>query len=108
MEYANVSVRFPSRLDTEIEQLIEETELYTNKSEFVKEACRARLTELQREPTVAALRLERLLERAESDRTDRETVDSRLSELAAAVDDDDLQSAVTTAREETAERLLDE
>jgi Arc/MetJ-type ribon-helix-helix transcriptional regulator len=108
MKYANVSVRFPSRLDTEIEQLIEETELYTNKSEFVKEACRARLTELQREPTVAALRLERLLARAESDQTDRETVDSRLSELAAAVDDDDLQSAVTTAREETAERLLDE
>ena len=108
MEYANVSVRFPRDLDTEIEQLVAETGLYTNKSEFVKEACRRRLTELQREPGVAALRLERHLERADAGTTDHEVVDSRLSELATAVDDDELQSAVTAAREETAERLLDE
>jgi Arc/MetJ-type ribon-helix-helix transcriptional regulator len=108
MEYANVSVRFPRNLDTEIEELVAETGLYTNKSEFVKEACRQRLTELQREPAVAALRLERLLERADADHTDRETVDRQLSELAAAVDDDELQSAVTAAREETAEQFLEE
>ncbi|MFC4360230.1 ribbon-helix-helix domain-containing protein [Halobium salinum] len=43
MNYASVSVKFPVALDTEIERFLDETGIYTNKSEFIKEACRAHL-----------------------------------------------------------------
>ncbi|UPM44534.1 ribbon-helix-helix domain-containing protein (plasmid) [Halocatena salina] len=43
MKYASVSVKFPIELDTEIERFLDETGIYTNKSEFIKEACRAHL-----------------------------------------------------------------
>jgi hypothetical protein len=35
MKYANVSVKFPEELDRELERFLEETGVYTNKSEFM-------------------------------------------------------------------------
>ena len=46
MKYASVSVKFPVELDTEIERFLDETRIYTNKSEFIKEACRAHLRDV--------------------------------------------------------------
>lgn len=67
MKYANVSVKFPEELDRELEQFLEETGVYTNKSEFIKGSVRRYLIELDNEPAIAALRVEQLLARAEQD-----------------------------------------
>ena len=65
MEYANVSVKFPKELDSEIEGFLDEMGVYTNKSEFIKEAVRRHLGDLNNDPAIAALRVEQLLGRAE-------------------------------------------
>jgi Arc/MetJ-type ribon-helix-helix transcriptional regulator len=103
MEYANVSVRFPRELDTEIERFIEETGVYTNKSEFVKEACRAHLRQLNDEPALAALRLERLLARAEASGLDEGAIGDRLDELGEKVDAESVERATREAREDVGE-----
>lgn len=109
MKYANVSVKFPEDLDTELEQFLEETGIYTNKSEFIKEACRTHLQTLQSDTAVAALRLEQLLTKAEQRTESGEELQERLADLQAAVDAD--QEAITTAvkeaREDTAKQLFD-
>jgi Arc/MetJ-type ribon-helix-helix transcriptional regulator len=108
MKYANVSVKFPETLDDEIETLVADTDLYTNKSEFVKEACRSHLRELRQDPAVAALRMERLLDRAESSSLTDDEVSARLDQFAASVDSDAVETAVSEARAETAESVSDE
>ena len=65
MEYANVSVKFPKELDREVERFLDETGVYTNKSEFIKESVRRNLMELHDDSAIAALRIEQLLARAE-------------------------------------------
>ena len=105
MEYASVSVRFPVELDTEIERFIDETGIYTNKSEFIKEACRSHLQELNDDAAIAALRLEKLLAQAEQSQQSTDEINAELDALAAAVDSDDLEHAVEDAREETAEQV---
>lgn len=105
MKYASVSVKFPVELDTEIERLLEETGIYTNKSEFIKEACRAHLRDLNDDTAITALRLEQLLAQAEQSRESDSEIDARLAALGEKVDPDDLERAVDEAREETAEQV---
>ena len=105
MEYASVSVKFPVELDTEIERFLDETGVYTNKSEFIKEACRAHLRELNDDTAIAALRLEQLLAEAEQSRESASEIDAELTALGENVDADDLERAVEAAREETSEQV---
>jgi Arc/MetJ-type ribon-helix-helix transcriptional regulator len=105
MEYASVSVKFPVELDTEIERFLDETGIYTNKSEFIKEACRGHLRELNDETAIAALRLEQLLADAEQSRESDSEIDAELAALGENVDADDLERAVEAAREETSEQV---
>lgn len=105
MEYASVSVKFPIELDAELERFIDETGIYTNKSEFIKEACRAHLQALNNEPAMAALRLEQLLADAEQNTQPTSDIEAELATLAETVDSADLERALTQAREETAERV---
>lgn len=103
MKYASVSVKFPTGLDGEIERFIDETGIYTNKSEFIKEACRSHLQELNDDTAIAALRLEQLLAQAEASDRPESNVEAELSAIAADVDPDDLERAVEAARRETAD-----
>jgi Arc/MetJ-type ribon-helix-helix transcriptional regulator len=105
MEYASVSVKFPVELDTEIERFLEETGIYTNKSEFIKEACRGHLRELNDETAIAALRLKQLLADAEQSRESDSEIDAELAALGENVDADDLERAVEEARQETSEQV---
>lgn len=110
MKYAHVSVKFPRELDEEIERFLEETGVYTNKSEFIKEACRSHLQMLQDDAAIAALRTAQLLAQAEQRPVSDEELHARLDELQDAVDvnPDELEAAVAAAREETAERTFEE
>ena len=105
MKYASVSVKFPVELDTEIERFLDETGIYTNKSEFIKEACRAHLRELNDNTAIAALRLEQLLADAEQSRESDSEIDAELTALSKKVNADDLERAVEEAREETSEQV---
>ncbi|MFC6941192.1 ribbon-helix-helix domain-containing protein [Salinirubellus sp. GCM10025818] len=105
MNYASVSVRFPVDLDTEIERFLDETGIYTNKSEFIKEACRAHLRKLNNDTAIAALRLEQLLAQAEQRRAPDSEINAGLAALGGNVDADDLERAVEEAREETSEQV---
>ncbi len=105
MEYAHISAKFPSELDKEIEHLLDETGIYTNKSEFVRAACREHLERLHEEPAIAAIRLERLLSQAEDSQLRDEEVSKRLEELQEEVAGEDLSQAVETSQEETSELL---
>lgn len=109
MKYAHVSVKFPRELDREIERFLEETGIYTNKSEFVKEACRNHLHTLQDDAAIAALRVEQLLARAEQRSVSDQELHERLGELRAAIDAnaDEIEAAVTNSREETADRTVE-
>jgi len=108
MEYANVSVKFPQELDTEIERFLEETGVYTNKSEFIKEAVRRHLRDLNRDPAISALRLEQLLAQAEQDAVSDEDLHPRLADLQQHVDHAELADAVETARESTADEYTEQ
>lgn len=110
MKYASVSVKFPVELDDEIERFLEETGIYTNKSEFIKEACRTHLQTLQDDTAIAALRVEQLLAQAEQRSVSDEELHQRLEELRAAVDadPDEIADAVAAAREETAARTFEQ
>ena len=107
MKYANVSVKFPEELDSELERFLEETGVYTNKSEFIKEAVRSHLQELNEEPAIAALRVEQLLARAEHEPVGGAEIRDRLAELGRGVDEAALSRAVESAREETADEFAD-
>jgi len=91
MKYASVSVKFPVELDTEIERFLDETGIYTNKSEFIKEACRSHLRELNNDTAVAALRIEQLLAQAEQSRQSDSDIDAELAALGEKVDGGDLK-----------------
>lgn len=109
MQYAQVSVKFPTELNDEIEQFIEETGLYTNRSEFVKDASRRLLQEYHNDVGVAALRLEQLLEQAERNRQPDEDVRTELADIRDTIgnrlDPDDVEEAVTASRHQTSERI---
>jgi antitoxin ParD1/3/4 len=105
MKYASVSVKFPVELDTEIERFLDETGIYTNKSEFIKEACRSHLRELNDDTAITALRLEQLLAQAEQSHQSDGDIDAELTALGEKVDADDLERAVEEAREETANQV---
>lgn len=107
MKYANVSVKFPRELDEEIVRFLDETGVYTNKSEFLKEAARSHLRQLNNEPAIAALRLEQLLARAEGNPISDEELHNRLDILRERVDSESVEQAVEEAREETTERVHD-
>jgi antitoxin ParD1/3/4 len=104
----HISVRFPEALDTEIEQFLDETGVYTNKSEFIKEACRTHLCQLNSEAAITALRVEKLLARAEQESADTAELTARLEELGEKVDPDDLADAVDQARKETAKSVFEQ
>ncbi|WP_159904814.1 ribbon-helix-helix domain-containing protein [Salinirussus salinus] len=108
MKYANVSVKFPQELDTELERFLEETGVYTNKSEFIKEAVRSHLRDLNREPAISALRLEQFLAQAEQDSLSDEDLHARLADLQQHVDHAELADAVETARESTADEYSEQ
>ncbi|OTF01220.1 ribbon-helix-helix domain-containing protein [Halorubrum sp. SD683] len=105
MKYASVSVKFPVELDAEIKRFLDETGIYTNKSEFIKEACRSHLRELNDDTAITALRLEQLLAQAEQSRQSDGDIDAELTALGEKVDADDLEQAVDEAREETATQV---
>lgn len=105
MKYASVSVKFPVELDAEIERFLDETGVYTNKSEFIKEACRAHLRDLNNDTAIAALRLEQLLAKADQAHQSDSDLEAELAALAEKVDPDDLERAVEQAREDTAEQV---
>jgi Arc/MetJ-type ribon-helix-helix transcriptional regulator len=105
MKYANVSVKFPRELDAEIERFLDETGIYTNKSEFIKEACRRHLQTLHDDASIAALRTEQLLARAEQQPIGDDELRARLDTLGAELDPDEVAAAVESAREETSDRL---
>jgi Arc/MetJ-type ribon-helix-helix transcriptional regulator len=107
MNYANVSVKFPKELDRELEQFLEETGVYTNKSEFIKESVRRHLIELNNEPAIAALRIEQLLARAEENPVSDDELHARLDELRQRVDDEEVTDVVAAAREDTADKYTD-
>ena len=107
MEYAHISAKFPAELDAEIEQFVDETGLYTNKSEFLRDACREHLEQLHEEPAVAALRLEQLLARAEQSPVADEAIDDRLDSLRERVDIERLADATEAAREDTADQFAE-
>ncbi|TYT63518.1 ribbon-helix-helix domain-containing protein [Natrialba swarupiae] len=100
MKYANVSVKFPTELDRELEQFLEETGVYTNKSEFIKESVRRHLIELNDEPAIAALRVEQLLARAEQEPVSDDELHARLDDLRQRVDEEGVSDSVETARSE--------
>lgn len=106
MEYASVSVKFPVELDTEIKRFLDETGVYTNKSEFIKEACRSHLRELNDDAAITALRLEQLLAQAEQRRQSDSDIETELAALGEKVDPADLEQAVNDAREETSEQVF--
>jgi antitoxin ParD1/3/4 len=101
MKYASVSVKFPVELDTEIERFLDDTGIYKDKSEFIKEACRSHLRELNNDTAVAALRIEQLLTQGEQGRQSDSDIDAELAALGEKVDADDLKQAVEKARKET-------
>jgi Arc/MetJ-type ribon-helix-helix transcriptional regulator len=100
-----VSVKFPAELNAEMERFVEETGLYTNRSEFVRAACREHLERLHEDPAVAALRLGQILGRAERSRLSDEGLGDRLNELRETVDADAFADALDEAREGTAETV---
>ena len=105
MDYAHVSVKFPRDLDTEIKRFLDETGFYTNKSEFIKEACRSHLREVNSDAVVAARRAEQLLANAEQNPEESQSLKARLEELGEDIDPDDLADAVAESREDTAESI---
>ncbi len=105
MKYANVSVKFPRELDSEIERFLDETGIYTNKSEFIKEACRRHLQTLHDDAAIAALRTEQLLARAEQRPVGDDELRDRLETLGADLDPDAVAEAVESGRAETSDRL---
>jgi Arc/MetJ-type ribon-helix-helix transcriptional regulator len=107
MKYASVSVKFPTELDAEIERFIEETGVYTNKSEFIKEACREHLKGLHDDAAIAALRLAQLLARAEQSQQRDDEIAASLRELAENVDPEELERAVEASRADTAESIFE-
>ena len=102
-----MSVKFPVELDSEIERFLEETGIYTNKSEFIKEACRAHLRDLNDDTAIAALRLEQLFAQAEQTQQSDSDLDATLATLGETVDADDLKQAVEEAREETVTQVYE-
>lgn len=107
MKYAHVSVKFPQELNDEIERFIDETGIYTNKSEFIKEAARRQLMEVNNEAGIAALRLEQMLSRAESNPISDEELHSRLDELSAQVSPEAAAEAVEQGQRDTAAIIYD-
>lgn len=105
MKYASVSVKFPVELDTEIERFLDETGIYTNKSEFIKEACRSHLRELNDDTAITALRLEQLLAQTEQSQQSDSEIDAELTALSEKIDAEDLEQAVEEAREGTATQV---
>jgi antitoxin ParD1/3/4 len=109
MQYAQVSVKFPTELNDEIEQFIEETGLYTNRSEFVKDASRRLLQEYHNDVGIAALRLEQLLEQAERERRSDDELRAELADIrdtiGAQLDPAEVEEAVTESRRQTSERV---
>ena len=108
MKYANVSVKFPEGLNQELERFLDETGVYTNKSEFIKEAVRRHLVELNNEPAISALRIEQLLARAEQDSTSDDDLHDRLEDLRDRVDQAALADAVESARGATADEYAEQ
>jgi Arc/MetJ-type ribon-helix-helix transcriptional regulator len=108
MKYANVSVKFPEELNRELERFLDETGVYTNKSEFIKEAVRRHLVDLNSEPAISALRIELLLARAERDSTSDDELHDRLEDLRDQVDRAALADAVESAREATADEYAEQ
>jgi endonuclease III len=60
-----LSKRISHVVDREIERFLDEIGFYTNKSEFIKGACRSRLRDVNSDAVVAARRAEQLLANAE-------------------------------------------
>lgn len=100
MEYAHVSVKFPQDLDTEIETFLEETSVYTNKSEFIKEACRTYLRELNSDMDIASLQAQQLSAQAGQTPPDLPALKTRLEMLDGRIDPDELTETIEEARKD--------
>jgi Arc/MetJ-type ribon-helix-helix transcriptional regulator len=100
-----LSKRVSHVVDREIERFLDETGFYTNKSEFIRGACRSRLRDVNSDAVVAARRAEQLLANAEQNPEEAETLKARLEKLGENVDPDEFADTVTEAREETADSI---
>jgi Arc/MetJ-type ribon-helix-helix transcriptional regulator len=108
MKYANVSVKFPEELDSELERFLDETGVYTNKSEFIKEAVRWHLRDLNDDAAISALRVEQLLGRAEQESVPDDELHDRLDDLRDRVNGTEVADTVESARSETADEYADQ
>jgi antitoxin ParD1/3/4 len=100
MEYINASIKFPKDLDESVQAFISETGFYSNRSEFVKEACRWYLYALTSEGGPAAISLEQRLELAETAPIGDEEFDrewATIREMADDIDDEALEAALDEA-----------
>jgi Arc/MetJ-type ribon-helix-helix transcriptional regulator len=101
------SIRIPPELDAEVARFVEETGVHTSKSEFIREAVRAHLRELNSDAGIMALRIEQALARAESaDDMDSEEIRETFEELAAEVDPEAVDEALRGAEEDVAAAVL--
>ena len=97
------SIRIPSELDAEVTRFVEETGVHMSKSEFIREAVRTHLRELSTDAGIMTLRLEQALERADQARdVDSSEIHDALDAIAAEVDSDAVDTAVTEAEEDVA------
>lgn len=103
------SIRIPPELDSEVDRFIEDTGIYTSKSEFIRESVRLHLHELQSDAGVLALRLNQALAHTErcSERENDE-IHETLDEIAADLDPDMIDEAINVAEEEVAEAIFEE
>lgn len=102
------SIRIPPELDTEVARFVEETGVYMSKSEFIREAVRTHLQELNTDAGIMALRLEQALSRSNQAREmDSEEIHETLDAIADEVDPDTVDTAIEAAEEDVAESVLE-
>lgn len=97
------SVRIPPELDREVARFVEETGVHMNKSEFIREAVRTHLQELNTDAGILTLRLNQALARADrAQHIESDEIHATLDEIAATVDADEVEEAVRAAEEDVA------
>jgi antitoxin ParD1/3/4 len=102
------SIRIPPELDAEVARFVEETGVHMSKSEFIREAVRTHLRELNTDAGIMTLRLEQTLERADQARdVDSSEIHETLDTIAAEVDSDTVDAAIQEAEEDVATAVFE-
>jgi antitoxin ParD1/3/4 len=102
------SIRIPPELDAEVARFVEETGVHMSKSEFIREAVRTHLRELNTDAGIMTLRLEQALERADQVRdVDSSEIHETLDTIAAEVDSEAVDAAIQEAEEDVASAVFE-